>query len=69
MTDELLDTYRKLAHSGLSAAEYYVELRCNGVSKADVFMLLRDELGLSLPECTEILRQNEGSVERKKKNE
>lgn len=50
----LVEQYRPLAGSGLSASEFHRRIRDDGVSPLSAMVLLRDLYGLNLMECKTI---------------
>lgn len=53
---DLLSAYRPIASSGIPPREFYDRVRGDGVSKLNVFVVLRDRYNFSLMECVEIGR-------------
>lgn len=54
--NELIESYRVLASSGLTSRDFYIRARRDGVSKFAAFVLLRDLFNLNLMECEDIHR-------------
>lgn len=51
------DQYVELAKSGITATEFCRRLNDDGVSKFDIFVLLRDEFDMNLMQCTTVYEQ------------
>jgi hypothetical protein len=51
--------YVELAHSGISAEDFYRQLREDGVNKFGVCIYLRDEFEMGLLECMSLVNHVE----------
>lgn len=56
----ILDQYAELAHSGLRDYDFYCQVRSDGVSVFNSFLLLRDYFGSSLESFLRIKTSHEG---------